>query len=699
MTLSLICTVRNERPTVDGLIASVEEQTLRPDEMIIVDSGSTDGTAEHLHTLGQNRPWLKVLVSEGASIAKGRNIAIEAAQGEIVAMTDAGVRLHPDWLRQITLPLFNDPSVSVAGGWTEMAPETPFERLLADLHRRPDDVNRETFLPSARTLAVRKEVWKKVGGFPEWLTFAGEDTLFLENARSAGYPAKLVPEAIVYWRPRGSLKSYLVQQFRYGRGDGEAALYPTLFLKRFVLLSGIAGIIPGLLFGWPLVLVIGVAFAFFGFYYYVWSKHARGVPLRRLVPLYGLALAGETAQLAGYLRGRVGGGGERIAMVSFAPVIGVPPVVNTGISLAREGFRVDALGIRRKESDPRTVEPVPGFRIRQLALWSRSLLGESDRLESVRYAEFALRAFLWLLFRRVSLVVANDLITLPFAYPAAKLRMKHLIYRAHELWSEQAPDFPRARFWRKLDLFFSRRVGLIVVPEAHRARIYQEEYGASRLPLVVYNCPRLVDKPGSSPLRETLSARGVTAECIVYYQGGIGPTRSIDTLVKSLPHLPGNVALALVGECAPGFEAWMKEFAQEQDLTRRLAYLGVVPYGESLFALAAGADMGVMFLRGDCRNNTLNATASNKGFEYMMMGLPLVGSDSESHREFILGQRIGVCVNPDDPRSIAEGILALARDPSLRKEYGMRARQLAEVTYNWEKVFPPMLQKFRELVH
>jgi hypothetical protein len=176
------------------------------------------------------------------------------------------------------------------------------------LHKTPETINRETFLPSARSLAVRKLVWKEAGGFPEWLSFAGEDTLFLEQVKRAGHAVTLVPEAIVYWRPRGSVWTYSVQQYRYGVGDGESRLYPVLFLKRLVLIAGVACVALGIA-GDLLLAASGMLILAWGFMRLIWPKHALGVPLWRLVPLFLLALAGEAGQVLGYIRGLLRKGG------------------------------------------------------------------------------------------------------------------------------------------------------------------------------------------------------------------------------------------------------------------------------------------------------------------------------------------------------------------------------------------------------
>ena len=77
---ALIVTVLNEAATIDALLESIAAQTRPPDEVVVVDGGSTDGTWERLQR-GRTRLPLHVLRAPGANIARGRNLAIEADDG------------------------------------------------------------------------------------------------------------------------------------------------------------------------------------------------------------------------------------------------------------------------------------------------------------------------------------------------------------------------------------------------------------------------------------------------------------------------------------------------------------------------------------------------------------------------------------------------------------------------------------------
>lgn len=229
--VSLILTVLNEGPAIRPLLDSLVAQTRAPAEVVIVDGGSRDDTVAQIQAYADRLP-LKVLVVPGANIAQGRNAAIQAAQGEVIAVTDAGVRCAPDWLAQLVAPLA-DPQTNVVAGFFQADPQTVLETAMgATVLPTVQDINPATFLPSSRSVAFRKSAWAAVGGYPEWLDFS-EDVVFDLALRQKFGPMAFAPAALVYFRPRGSLRALAKQYYQYARGDGKASLFPRQHAVRY----------------------------------------------------------------------------------------------------------------------------------------------------------------------------------------------------------------------------------------------------------------------------------------------------------------------------------------------------------------------------------------------------------------------------------------------------------------------------------
>jgi len=237
LRVSLVATVLDEAASLPGWLRSIEAQTRQPDEVVIVDGGSTDGTWEALQAWMVETPGASVRRCAGANIARGRNAAIEHANGELIAVTDAGTTLDARWIERIIAPIEADPLVDVASGFFLPDFRGTFERAMAaTVLPALDDVDPERFLPSSRSVAFRRSAWTAVGGYPEWLDYS-EDIVFDLALRRAGYRFAFAPDAVVKFRPRPGLADFFTQYHRYARGDGKADLWRWRHAARYAAYS------------------------------------------------------------------------------------------------------------------------------------------------------------------------------------------------------------------------------------------------------------------------------------------------------------------------------------------------------------------------------------------------------------------------------------------------------------------------------
>jgi glycosyltransferase involved in cell wall biosynthesis len=304
MSTAVVITVLNEANSLPRLLDSLAAQTQPPDEVVICDGGSTDGTLEILRA--EERLPLRIIHRAGANISAGRNAAIRAAAGPVIAVTDAGVRLSPTWLEALTAP-FADAKIQVVSGFFRPDPHTVFEYAMgATVLPEQREIDPAHFLPSSRSIAFRKEAWRAVGGYPEWLDYC-EDLIFDFRLRALYGPFPFVPQALVHFRPRPTLHAFFRQYYHYARGDGKANLWP---LRHAIRYATYLGAIPLIALAGALLhpawwaLYLAAIPAFFGRGWlrltHMWRPLSTAQRLQTAAWVPIIRLTGDVAKMVGY---------------------------------------------------------------------------------------------------------------------------------------------------------------------------------------------------------------------------------------------------------------------------------------------------------------------------------------------------------------------------------------------------------------
>lgn len=299
MKVSVVATVFNEGPSIRQLLDSLAAQTRSPDEVVVVDGGSADDTVSVLQAYAdEGRLPMRILVEPGANISRGRNVAIAAASGDVIASTDAGVWLSPEWLAELTVPFESQSPPHVVAGFFVPDPQSVFEVALgATVLPTLSDINLDHFLPSSRSIAFTRAAWEASGGYPEWLDYC-EDLIFDFRLRALFHPFAFAPQAVAHFRPRGSWRSFFKQYYVYARGDGKADLWRKRHAIRYLTYLVAGPLI--LILGWrvsPWWWAVGAGLAIVGML---------GTPYRRLWPML-----------------RPLGWGERLQAMLWVPIIRV----------------------------------------------------------------------------------------------------------------------------------------------------------------------------------------------------------------------------------------------------------------------------------------------------------------------------------------------------------------------------------------
>lgn len=219
-------TVKDVAPHLPEFLASVRAQTRRPDEVIVVDGGSSDGTFDIL----EREDGITVVREPGANISRGRNVAIAAAAHDVIAVTDGDCVLAPDCLARLIEPI--ERGADAVAGFYRPFGDSFLQRCAAAVSLPEPEELKPGWLPSSRSIAFTRNAYDAAGGYPEWLD-VGEDMYFNHRLLATGYTFELAPEAVVYWRVRPTLAATWRQYARYAEGDALAGMYPERHAIRF----------------------------------------------------------------------------------------------------------------------------------------------------------------------------------------------------------------------------------------------------------------------------------------------------------------------------------------------------------------------------------------------------------------------------------------------------------------------------------
>lgn len=233
--VSIIICTRNRASSLCGTLASISQCEVPPGmdaEMIVVDNGSSDSTADVVRTVETRRLQCRYLYEPRAGQNNGYNAAIAAARGEILLFTDDDVRVPGDWIAGMCQLLLDDQADAVQGG-IRVAEHLRRKWLLEGFPMIGASTERwETACPNflvGANMAISRRVLAQVPRFdpelgPGALGYGGE-TLFAKQLLAAGYrirarfdvavehhfdEQRLAPEAVTETcRKAGRAKAYL----------------------------------------------------------------------------------------------------------------------------------------------------------------------------------------------------------------------------------------------------------------------------------------------------------------------------------------------------------------------------------------------------------------------------------------------------------------------------------------------------------
>jgi glycosyltransferase involved in cell wall biosynthesis len=220
-TVSIVLTCYNLGRYLDEAVASVEAQTYRDFELIIVDDGSTDPAT--VEAVARYRPPQALAIRiANRGLPGARNEGFRHSRGRYLCAFDADDRLAPEWLEKAVAFLDARPDIAFVSHWLRMFGDeegdwTPDRSDLEAL------LERNTFNGAA---LMRREAFEAAGGFDESMTQGCEDWDFWLSVLESGMQGAIIPEVLFFYRRRADSMSREMM-----RGDTHVDLYERLVRK------------------------------------------------------------------------------------------------------------------------------------------------------------------------------------------------------------------------------------------------------------------------------------------------------------------------------------------------------------------------------------------------------------------------------------------------------------------------------------
>jgi glycosyltransferase involved in cell wall biosynthesis len=268
---------------------------------------------------------------------------------------------------------------------------------------------------------------------------------------------------------------------------------------------------------------------------------------------------------------------------------------------------------------------------------------------------------------------AHDLDTALPALLAAARRRVLCVCDFHEWYSENVTyDYTHGvyRPHGQLKRYVFRRLESLALCTASRVITVCDSigaeldriYGSDRKVAVIRNIPFITPSEMEAPASNLRARLRISPhQRVVLYQGGVGPSRNLEPVIRAMAHVPRG-ALVIRGPSVEAFSAGYLKLAADVGAGGRVFCLPAVPSAR-VVAEARAADIGLWTLLANVGLNFKYALP-NKVFEYLAAGLPLLVADCPEVRRLVEQYGVGRCFDPDDPASIAAAINRFVQDDS-----------------------------------
>ncbi|GGF08518.1 glycosyltransferase family 4 protein [Kangiella profundi] len=353
-----------------------------------------------------------------------------------------------------------------------------------------------------------------------------------------------------------------------------------------------------------------------------------------------------------------------VAMMVWNEFINDARVLKEANTLQSNGYRVTVNALKLKNETPESEEVCSAIKVKRIS-------GKKPRAGNHRKSQLsALIKASSQMFSMIKMMVsvarskpdiihAHDIEVLPAAWFASKLSGALLVYDAHEI-STSREGFQSLRKWIGwIEKKLMPKANATITTTEMRAKFFSRAYCIPR-PTVLQNRPLYYELRTSTRIRDELNL--TQAWPIVLYQGGLQAGRGLEMFVRAAQAID-NAYFVLIG--SGRLEDNLKELVRELDISDKVKFIPMVPLSE-LPDYTVSADIGIQPLQNTCLNHY--STDSNKLFEYVLAGLPVIATNFPEISKIINQYKVGLLTD-ESLEGLISVIKKLVSEPQLREKY------------------------------
>jgi glycosyltransferase involved in cell wall biosynthesis len=326
-------------------------------------------------------------------------------------------------------------------------------------------------------------------------------------------------------------------------------------------------------------------------------------------------------------------------------------------TLAENGYEVCVVGRELPTSPP--LLPTKYFQFRLKCWFTKGKLF---------YAEFNLRLFFYLLFKKFDFVTANDLDTVLGVYFSSYFKKTTLVFDAHEYFTE-VPELENRNTVKKTWAWIERKF----VPKFHKhytvnnslAELFEQNLHLNFS--VVKNVPYLLTSTENEPIKSKY----------LLYQGALNKGRGLENMIKAMSKIDLQLKIAGDGDLTQ----YLKDLVRKEGLEHKVIFLGKIE-PKKLPELTKNAFIGINLLE----NMGLNYyySLANKFFDYIQAEVPQICVNFPEYQHINQQYKVAVLLENIEVETIVDNINKLLINKELYSELQNNCTK-AKQKYCWEK--------------